>query len=102
MAVIISNIDLPKSCSDCPICHCKGKDKPWNYCCFATMDDVNIEEWDNDRYITCPLKSTEDLKQELFNYLFDNSDIEIGLAEIDGLEAIIDKYCGEENKDDKT
>ena len=56
MAVIIENIKLPNSCSDCPMCHPKGKDEPWNYCCFATMDDINIEEWDKERYITCPLK----------------------------------------------
>ena len=50
------DMEMPNSCSECPICHCKGKDEPWNYCCFATMDDINIEEWDKERYITCPLK----------------------------------------------
>ena len=50
------DMDIPKSCADCPMCHPKGKDEPWNYCCFATMDDINIEEWDSERYITCPLK----------------------------------------------
>lgn len=47
---------MPKSCADCPLCHCKGKDDPWNYYCSITMYDINIEEWDNIRYNTCPLK----------------------------------------------
>ena len=50
------DIEMPKSCADCPLCHCKGKDDPWNYYCSITMDDINIEEWDNIRYNTCPLK----------------------------------------------
>ena len=54
-----------KSCADCPVCHCKGKDDPWNYYCVATMDDINIEEWDKERYITCPLKSIDGLIEKM-------------------------------------
>ena len=58
---------MPKSCADCPVCHCKGKDDPWNYYCVATMDDINIEEWDKERYITCPLKSVDGLIEKIKN-----------------------------------
>ena len=74
---------MPKSCAECPICHCKGKDDPWNYCCFATMDDINIEEWDEQRYITCPLKEVNECKAEdctngdMIKAMFPHYDIEV-------------------------
>ena len=84
---------MPKSCADCPICHCKGKDEPWNYSCFATMDDINIDEWDKERYITCPLKSTDEIIAEIN---------QIPLAFTSAFEMkndalnIINKYCKEQ------
>ena len=55
MAVII-DMKIPKSCADCPICHPKGKDEPWNYCCFVTMANIDISMWDKSRPNFCPLK----------------------------------------------
>ena len=53
--VVIKNIEMPKTCSDCPMCHPKGKLEPWNYACFATMSDVDIEIFDHARNPDCPL-----------------------------------------------
>lgn len=100
MAVIITNMNMPKSCADCPMCHCKGKDDPWNYCCFVTMDDINIEEWDEERYITCPLKSTNEILSVIANHrLTDDELIELEEDSILwGLKIaydLVDKYCKE-------
>ena len=104
MAVIITNMNMPRSCADCPMCHPKGKDEPWNYCCFATMDDINIEEWDKERYITCPLKSTDEMIAEIKEKSFvdyDEAYTDNGKCLIteDGVIEIINKYC-KENTDD--
>jgi len=40
--IAIKNMSMPKSCSDCPMCRPKGKDEPWNFCCFATMTDMEL------------------------------------------------------------
>ena len=93
MAVIITDMNLPNSCADCPICHCKGKDEPWNYCCFVTMDDINIEEWDEQRYITCPLKSVDGMIAEILQKAFATGDP----SESHGLHEAVDiihKYFG--------
>ena len=66
------DMEMPKNCADCVMCHPKGKDEPWNYCCFATMDDLNIEEWDKERYITCPLKEVPTGKLERENEALKN------------------------------
>ena len=98
MAVIITDMEMPNSCADCPLCHCKGKDDPWNYSCFATMDDINIEEWDKQRYMTCPLKSVDGLIEKITAYaqapnLSDKSGVEDGLLLAVRL---IKEYCGGE------
>ena len=59
-------MDMPKSCCECPICHPKGKDEPWNYACFQTMADINIDEWDKQRHPDCPIKcDIEDINAEI-------------------------------------
>lgn len=84
MSVIITGIDMPKSCSECPMCHPKGKDDPWNYCCFVTMDDINIEEWDTERYITCPLQSERTWHCKDCKYFEYDS-----VAKVDGIPLIV-------------
>lgn len=54
--MIVKNFNVPKSCSDCPICHPKGKDEPWNFCCFVEMKDVDVNEFDATRPYWCPLE----------------------------------------------
>lgn len=48
-------IKKPENCSECPMCHPKGKNDPWNYCCFATMQDIDINEWNTKRHQDCPI-----------------------------------------------
>ena len=98
MAVIINNVDMPESCADCPICHCKGKDEPWNYCCFVTMDDISIDEWDKERNITCPLKSTDEMIAEIEKLRGCSCYVSDGI--IDDVVDIIEEYC-KENTDEK-
>ena len=97
MAVIVKGMDMPESCSDCPICHCKGKDEPWNYYCSATMNDINIQEWDLTRNDNCPLRSVEGLieyiKKHSYPVRYDRNSIEQGMT-ITGIEQAIKEYCG--------
>ena len=62
--IAIKNISMPKSCSDCPMCHPKGKDEPWNFCCFATMTDINIDEFDSTRSSNCPIVELDTKESE--------------------------------------
>ena len=97
MATIVTGMEMPESCSECPICHCKGKDDPWNYYCSATMNDINVQEWDLTRYNNCPLKSVEGLiekiEQAKSNPLNQSPYFDNGL--IKAME-IIKEYCGME------
>lgn len=96
MAVIVKGMDMPESCSDCPICHCKGKDEPWNYYCSATMNDINIQEWDLTRNDNCPLRSVdgliEKIETDMSHYMYD--DYGNTTTEHDVLVGIIKEYCG--------
>lgn len=96
MNIIITGMEMPESCANCPICHCKGKDDPWNYYCDGTMDDINIEEWDRERYITCPLKSIDGLiefiKVHTYPVRYDKNSLEQGMT-ITGIEQAIKEYC---------
>ena len=49
------DIDMPESCADCPICHPKGKCNPWEFACFATMEDVDVRDFDTKRFPSCPI-----------------------------------------------
>ena len=91
MAVIDISMDYPSNCHECENSRCVKSRIPW---VTATKD------YRTDRHSCCPLHSADELKQELFNHLFDNSDIDIGLAEISDIEAIIDKYCGKEQNNE--
>ena len=64
--MIVIDMDMPESCCECPICHPKGKDEPWNFVCFQEMMDINIDEWDEKRHPNCPIKcDIEDIKAEI-------------------------------------
>ncbi|MBR4377305.1 MAG: hypothetical protein IKP50_00245 [Bacilli bacterium] len=62
MAVIITNMDMPKSCSDCNLCSCQ---KIGLFYCDITTSyiDIDSEERDAD----CPLKSTDEIIKEFGN-----------------------------------
>ena len=67
--MIVIDMDMPKSCCECPMCHPKGKDEPWNYACFQEMMDINLDEWDEKRHPNCPIKcDIEDIKAEIEEY----------------------------------
>ena len=55
--MVILDIERPGSCSDCPMCHPKGKNEPWDFCCFALMEDVDVEGFDKKRLDNCPIRS---------------------------------------------
>ena len=57
--IAIKNFEMPKDCSVCPMCHPKGKDEPWNYCCFLTMKDIDLNQWETVRCDNCPLVDIE-------------------------------------------
>ena len=64
--MIVIDMDMPKSCCECPMCHPKGKDEPWNYACFQEMMDINLDEWDEKRHPNCPIKcDIEDIKDNM-------------------------------------
>ena len=64
--MIVIDMDMPTSCCECPMCHPKGKDEPWNYACFQGMMDINLDEWDEKRHPNCPIKcDIEDIKAEI-------------------------------------
>ena len=64
--MIVIDMDIPTSCCECPMCHPKGKDEPWNYACFQEMMDINLDEWDEKRHPNCPIKcDIEDIKTEI-------------------------------------
>lgn len=54
------DIEMPKSCADCPMCHPKGKNEPWNFCCYGLMQDVNVDIFDSKRLDNCPLVEIKD------------------------------------------
>ena len=95
-------MDIPKSCSECPMCHPKGKDEPWNFACFQGMMDINIDEWDEKRHPNCPIKcGIEDIKAE-FEPIAERAEdrMEYGcrVFSVDQINEIIDKHIkdGEE------
>lgn len=91
--MIVIDMDIPTSCCECPICHPKGKDEPWNYACFQGMMDINLDEWDEKRHPDCPIKcNIEDIKAEIEEAkekTFCTDDEKQGL---DVALSIIDKY----------
>lgn len=54
-SVIQIKIKKPRSCSECPMCHPKGKVEAWNFCCFATMQDIHLDAWTTKRHPCCPI-----------------------------------------------
>lgn len=65
MSIIITGMDIPESCCECPICHPKGKDEPWNYACFQEMLDINLDKWDKQRHSDCKMKTIEGLIEKI-------------------------------------
>ena len=93
MSVIVG-IDMPKSCAECPICHPKGKDEPWNFACFHKMLDIDINKWDEERHIDCPIKSIDGLINKVYQLDFDYGDYYDHTSEIqDKVIATIREYC---------
>lgn len=83
MAVIITDMDMPKSC-----CECEMKSS----CSFFGLWSV-----DDKRDEDCPLKSLEDMKSEILTRMWNcrgkqNTSIDKVKMEII-LKEIIDKYC---------
>lgn len=35
---------MPKSCRECNMTTCKGKDDPWNYVCSINLKDIDFTE----------------------------------------------------------
>ena len=98
MAVIITDMDMPKGCADCPMCEHEIDDSgySWNYWCSVTdktMDiNIHMDSCKND----CPLKSADEMTAEIDNIPFyvDCYDIEyISRAK---LSSIIHKYTDKE------
>ena len=76
--MIVIDMDIPTSCCECPICHPKGKDEPWNYACFQGMMDINLDEWDEKRHPNCPIKcDIEDINAEIKDKMLDKIKTEI-------------------------
>lgn len=74
MSVIITNMGMPKSCSDCE----RG-----NICGYG---------YGYSRSNDCPLKSVYDLRKEVLEYIDD-------LDTANEICDVFDKYCNKENKD---
>ena len=53
-------IDIPRNCSDCILCYDQ-------YCCMVTGDRIRSinEDGFKDRIETCPLKTIDELKEEI-------------------------------------
>lgn len=54
--MVVLDIERPDSCSDCPMCHPKGRDEPWDFCCFALMEDVDVRRFGTKRLDNCPIR----------------------------------------------
>lgn len=100
--MIVIDMDIPTSCCECPMCHPKGKDEPWNYACFQEMMDINLDEWDEKRHPNCPIKyDIEDIKAEIEQIEINGHirDVECFRAGINTVLNVIDKYkTGSEGK----
>ena len=95
MAVILSNIDMPKSCEDCHACEYTGL----LYRCVLLQHEVgdNVSILHN-RANDCPLKSTDEMKADLEKVCHT-----FGLSIVDMkniIVEIINEYCDKENKDE--
>ena len=96
--MIVIDMDMPKSCCECPMCHPKGKDEPWNYACFQEMMDINLDEWDEKRHPNCPIKcDIEDIKAEIEQIEINGHirDVECFRVGINTALNVIDKYKAE-------
>ncbi len=95
--VMIAGMNIPESCCECPMCHPKGRDEPWNYACYQKMLDINIDEFDRRRHLDCPLRSVDGLMKALNEdkalRCIDNLGNKF-ISEKD-IEEIIKKYCEE-------
>ena len=90
MAVIDTSMDMPKTCEECP--YCDGDN--------ATCDKGVLIPWrafdvENYRNTNCPLKSTDEMIDEIEDTYIDNCDYNYQTA-VD----IIHKYCDKETKDE--
>ena len=102
--MILIDMDIPESCCECPMCHPKGKDEPWNYACFQGMMDINLNEWDKSRHPNCPIKcNIEDIKAEIdkqYKWLMQTkltlNDIDIAF---DAIKSIVDKHTSKAGKE---
>ena len=93
--MIVIDMDIPTSCCECPMCHPKGKDEPWNYACFQEMMDINLDEWDEKRHPNCPIKcNIEDIKAEIEQVEINGyiRDVECFRAGINTVLNVIDKH----------
>ena len=65
--MIAINMEMPKSCSDCNMTTCKGRDEPWNYVCSINLKDIDFNE--TERAEHCPLTeivNCKDCKHKVF------------------------------------
>lgn len=102
MAVIITGMDMPENCANCPLTYLDtGDDAYWGpneYRCVKSNDPIDIN--DKERLDDCPLKSVDELIEliECEKSSFDKSDkaenalIYAYNTAID----IIKEYCEEE------
>ena len=98
MAVIITDIDMPKSCMDCPLTYLDCGDDAYfgrneHRCVF---DGSCIEGDRSERQYDCPLKSTDEMIEEIEETYINNCDFSYPIA-ID----IIYKYTKENTVESK-
>lgn len=55
--MIVLDLEIPKSCSDCNFCCSKGKSNPWDFACYADADlmDIDINIYSDCRPHNCPI-----------------------------------------------
>lgn len=94
MSVIVTGIEMPKSCVRCDLCDSGG------YCrALQRQTDKNV----NERYKRCPLKSVDGLVERINKLAY--SETEYGIEEfdaskivrLDDLIEVIKEYCGMED-----
>jgi hypothetical protein len=93
MAVIISDMNMPKSCKQCPVCM-EVRDT-FAYCMLLGFQ-LKLSELDlKDGY--CPLKSTDEIKNELIDKSWNidmyDDDLDFECMYLSDVLKIVDKYC---------
>ena len=94
MAVIITNMDMPRSCDSCKFSNYHDGD---DYCeLFKILNGCSWRAKDVKWNENCPLKSTDEMIAELETKVFTDA-YDGQFVGIEDVKRVINKYCKETN-----